>query len=321
MERARDTGQTEGPVWLVTGATGFLGRALVAALRDRPVPGIELAAMGRRRPPDWPERSFFEADLLDPRSVACAVQSAGPSVVFHLAGKTPPAPSLELYHANTVATALLLEALRQGDRPVRVVLAGSAAELGPVDAAALPVDESHPCRPVDAYGLSKWLATAAGLAAPAPLEAVVGRIFNPIGPGTPENQALGRFAARLAEAGTGDLVVGNLDTRRDFIDVRDAARALIALARDGRPGRVYHVGTGRSHRVGDGLEQLVRLSRTRVRVRVDPQLAAGAGPQDSRAEIRKIVADTGWGPEISWEQSLKDLWNEARARPRLPLTA
>jgi GDP-4-dehydro-6-deoxy-D-mannose reductase len=86
------------------------------------------------------------------------------------------------------------------------------------------------------------------------------------------------------------------------------ARALIALAVRGRPGLVYHVGTGRSRRVGDGLEHLIRLSGRDVVVEVDPARAARRGPVDSRADIRRIEAHTGWRPEISWEQSLADLW-------------
>jgi GDP-4-dehydro-6-deoxy-D-mannose reductase len=305
-----ETPTAEG-VWLVTGATGFLGRHLLAELRERPEPGVEVVAMGRRRPPDWPRAAFFEADLVDPWSVACAIRSARPSVVFHLAGKTPPASALELYYANTVATALLLEALRERDRPARLVLAGSAAELGPVDEANLPVGEGHPCRPRDAYGLSKWLATTAALAARPPVEAVVGRIFNPLGPGTPENQALGRFAARLADASCTELVVGNLDTRRDIIDVRDAARALVALAQRGRAGQVYHIGTGRSHGVRAGLDHLLACCGRPVRIETDDGLAAHAGPRDSRADIGRISRDTGWTPQISWGQSLDDLWAEA----------
>ena len=121
--------------------------AALGAPRD---PEIELVAMGRRRPPGWPREAFVEADLIDPWSVTCAIRTAKPSVVIHAAGKTPQASSIELYYANTVATALLLAALRDRDRPVRLVLAGSAAELGPVDGRDLPVGEGHPCRPIDA---------------------------------------------------------------------------------------------------------------------------------------------------------------------------
>jgi len=68
------------------------------------------------------------------------------------------------------------------------VIAGSAAEYGPVPAHRLPAGLATPCRPRDPYGLSKWFASAAGLRAGAPLEVVVARIFNPIGPGSPARQ-------------------------------------------------------------------------------------------------------------------------------------
>ena len=109
------------------------------------------------------------------------------------------------------------------------------------------------------------------------------------------------------------MTVSDLDSRRDFIDARDVARALIALAERGRPGLVYHVGTGRSQRIADGLDHLIHLSGRRVRIEPDPHLA-GRGPSDSRADIRRIVEHTGWRPEIAWEQSLADLWDEARTR-------
>jgi GDP-4-dehydro-6-deoxy-D-mannose reductase len=108
--------------------------------------------------------------------------------------------------------------------------------------------------------------------------------------------------------------VGDLDSRRDFVDVRDVALAVLALAERGEAGAVYHVGTGQSHRVGDGLEHLIRLSGRDVRVRVDPEVASGggAGPSDSRADISRIVAATGWRPQVEWHRSLDDLWNATR---------
>ena len=149
---------------------------------------------------------------------------------------------------------------------------------------------------------------------------MVARVFNPIGPGTPPTQAFGRFADRLTDpdADPLGLVVGDLDARRDFIDVRDVARAMIALALHGHPGLAYNVGTGRSRRVAEGLERLIQLSGRTVRVSVDPELQSRRGPVDSRANIDRIMTHTDWRPSISWEQSLDDLWREvdARKRPR-----
>ena len=310
------------PVWLVTGGSGFLGRHLLEVLEHQRAPGVDLAVLGRRPPRSWSKGTFVATDLHDPAAVGRAIAATAPEVVFHLAGRTPPASADEYYRGNTLATIHLLDALRGLGRAVRVVLAGSAAELGPLAAEDLPVAEDHPCRPADSYGLSKLLATAAGLAARPPLEVITARIFNPIGPGLPRSQAFGRFAALLAEPGPDPirLTVGDLDACRDFIDVRDVAGALLCLARRGEPGMIYHVGTGRSHRVGDGLDHLIRLSGRQVTVEVSPQHTAsrGPGPSDSRADIRRIVAATGWRPELGWHQSLEDLWDDAHSRASLP---
>jgi GDP-4-dehydro-6-deoxy-D-mannose reductase len=306
------------PVWLVTGGGGFLGRHLLKELADGETPGIEVVVLGRHLPRGCPAGSFVEADLNEPGRLKRALAETAPEVVFHLAGRTRPADPEAFYRDNTLATVHLLDGLRDRNRAARVVLVGSAAELGPVADEDLPVAEDYPCRPADSYGLSKWLATTAGLAARTPLEVVTARIFNPIGPGLPSTQAFGRFAARLAEPGTDPLrlTVGDLDARRDFIDVRDVSRALAILAVRGRAGRVYHVGSGRSHRVGDGLDHLIRLSGRDVVVEVDPDLAAGRGPRDSRADIGRIEAETGWRPQVAWRRSLEDLWVEARGRAR-----
>ena len=79
-------------------------------------------------------------------------------MVIHAAGRTPPAEDAMFYRANTLATVHLLDALQTQGRAVRVVMAGSASELGPVAPSALPVDEDYPCQPADPYAMSKWLA-------------------------------------------------------------------------------------------------------------------------------------------------------------------
>jgi GDP-4-dehydro-6-deoxy-D-mannose reductase len=304
-------------VWLITGATGFVGRHVASALQrefDEPAHSEnKLIVLGRRRPEDWPEDAFVAADLNDANQLVETVSRIEPDVVIHTAGRTPPAANEELYRANFWATIHLFGALRSTRRPVRIVLSGSAAELGSVDSAELPVNESHACNPTDAYGRSKWLATVSGLSERAPLEVMVARMFNPIGPGMPATHAFGQFAARLNDPDPDPLrlQVGDLDACRDFIDVRDAARAMIALARVGRANLVYHVGTGQSRRVGDGLDRLVRLSGRTVKISVDPALFSRRGVADSRADVDRIVAHTGWQPTISWEQSLDDLWREA----------
>jgi nucleoside-diphosphate-sugar epimerase len=310
------------PVWLVTGGSGFLGRHFLELLDDQRAPGVDLAVLGRRPPRNGSSGVFVATDLNDPAAVGRAIAATAPDVIFHLAGRTPPATAEDYYRGNTLATVHLLDALRGLGRTARVVLAGSAAELGPLAVEDLPAAEDLRCRPADSYGLSKLLATAAGLAARPPLEVISARIFNPIGPGLPRTQAFGRFAALLADPGPDPLrlTVGDLGGCRDFIDVRDVARALLSLARAGEPGSVYHVGTGQSHRVGDGLDHLIHLSGRKVKVEVSPTLTAPRGPSDSRADITRLAVATHWRPEIGWHQSLEDLWDEARRCARLAIS-
>jgi GDP-4-dehydro-6-deoxy-D-mannose reductase len=311
--------------WLLTGATGFLGRHVLSALernrsrfaRDQDF----VVVLGRRCPPGWPSDQFVAADLTAADKLPRIIERIAPDFVIHTAGRTPPAPDDELFRGNFWSTIHLLSALRATHRPARVVLSGSAAELGHVDPENLPVNENYRGYPRDAYGRSKCLATSAGLAERAPLEVMVARAFNPIGPGMPVSQAFGRFADRLSDPGAEplELVVGDLDTRRDFVDVRDVATALIELALRGKAQQIYHVGTGKSRTVREGLERLIALCGRTVRVSVDPALRNRRGPSDSRADISRITSDIGWQPVFSWEQSLDDLWVEARGGKAVPV--
>ncbi len=280
------------PVWMVTGASGFLGRHVLSILSTRA--DAQVFALGRNPPREKLGESTVIADLLDLASVRKAVDTIAPEFVIHAAGRTPPGTSESLYRANTLGTLHLLDALKANARPVRVVFAGSAAELGPVPVERLPIGEDYECAPVDAYGLSKWLATCAGIAARPPVEVIIGRIFNPIGPGLSTTQAFGRFATELADPRCRELVVGDLEAKRDFLDVRDAAHAMITLAERGDAGQVYHVGTGRSVRVGDGLDRLLKHCGRAVTVHVEPSWLNPHAPRDSRADVRRIEAATGW---------------------------
>lgn len=238
-----------------------------------------------------------------------------PDVVFHLAGRTPPASIEALETENAGMVEVLLGALVACGRACRVVVAGSAAEYGPVGEAQLPITEDYPCAPPEAYGRGKLRATrrAFEMAAGTGVSVVVGRLFNLIGPGMPAGLALGRFAAALAGPEPVRLVVGDLSPRRDFVDVRDAARALVRLGEGGISGTIYNVATGRSRSIREGLDRLLAISGRRADVEVEPARFGHPGPADSRGDPRRL-SGLGWRPVVPFEQSLSDLWDEVRGR-------
>ncbi|MCB5175197.1 NAD-dependent epimerase/dehydratase family protein [Microvirga lenta] len=257
---------------LLTGSGGFLGRHLLAspaaagvhfvcAMRtEKGRPGHDVV-LG---PGPWGKAEFEHA-----------LAVGRPDVVIHCAGTTH-GDARQLFEANAVPAGGLLAALSGMARPPRVVLVGSAAEYGFVSADAMPVREDHPCQPRSEYGISKYVQTLLALsAAERGLPVMVARLFNPVGLGMPPNLALPSFARRIAEALElgGAISVGDIDARRDFIDVAEAARILLGLARASAwPWPVVNLCSGRAFRLGSLLETMIAASGRQLQVRVDPTL-------------------------------------------------
>lgn len=292
MSRGRGSGPGEraGRRVLVTGAEGFVGRHAVLELRRR---GWRVLAAGRR-----------DADLRDAAAAAALVRAARPRVVLHAAGSTLGSDWGALWDANVATTVNVLSAVPPG---VRAVIAGSSAEYGAA-AGRKPLREDAECLPLGPYGSSKLSQTLAALSfRHRGLDVAVARIFNTSGPGGPDTLIPGAFARQLAE-GASVLRTGDLSPARDFVDIRDAARALADLCEPGVPGGVYNVATGRGTPIRAVVELLVRLAGRRVRVERDParRRAKGADIPFIAGDASKLRRATGWKPRFSLEQSLRD---------------
>lgn len=222
---------------LVTGAGGFLGRHVVARLRELSIPVETLGRTG----------SIVLADPGDTGAIHAAMQAVRPSLVFHLAGTTKATPLEDAYRVNVLFGAHLLAAARALPAPPRVLLAGSAAEYGSVSKAALPLAEDAACNPRSVYGITKLAQTMHGLAAADMLPIVIARLFNLVGGDMPPHLALGAFAAQIrALPSTGGVLrTGALERWRDFVEAGPAASVLVDLVRDpAATGKVINVCSG-----------------------------------------------------------------------------
>jgi GDP-4-dehydro-6-deoxy-D-mannose reductase len=281
---------------LVTGARGFVGSHLVRELEDN---GLDVLAAGHA-----------DGDVTDSHAMRRLVAEARPAHVFHLAGVRD-APLDALLLINVGGTVNLLNAVAREAPSARVVVVGSAAEYGEADCE--PVVEEHPLAPATDYGVAK---AAQGLAAAAVatrsgLHLARVRLFNLIGPGEPKSFVASALAARIAaiQAGTEPppLRTGDLTTRRDFVDVRDAARALRLVAAHGEVGAVYNVCSGQATRIGELVEQLLVLARLNVPVDSAPEVAA-TNVRGHAGSAERVRAATGWEPKRSLSESLADVW-------------
>ena len=305
---------------LVTGVGGFSGKHMVERLRFR----SPAAIVGLDRAAAVPAGLdlYIECDLTDPDAVWNAVFRARPDVVFHLAGLFGAASPEVIWEVNVRGFGHLCTALRSYQQepgyPIRLVTVGSAAELGSAGAAELPVTEEAACRPETDYGKSKLAVTRLAQAEPTdgPLQIVIPRVFNLVGPGLSGSLSLGSFARQIDAVGRGAAAVvrcGPLFARRDFVDVRDAVEAYLALAERGRAGQVYNVCAGRSYRIGDQLQEMIESAGGNIPVAEDRSGPRRGDLPDIYGDHTKITRETGWRPTIPMRRSLADLMASARA--------
>ena len=286
---------------LVTGASGFIGGAMMRFLREHR-PDWETVAVDRVGAGD-----VAELDLADESAVVSVVSDVRPSLTFHLAGSAAGSTWSELYEGNVQITANVLESLVAAAPGSHVVVPGSAAEYG-YDG-ALPAHERLVPRPVTPYGTAKaWQSTLACFYATRELHVTVGRIFNICGPGLPRISVLGSVAEQLrgiaAGSQPGRVMLGWTGAKRDFLDIDDVCRAMLSLGERGENGGVYNVCSGAATKVSEAVQLLVRASGLDVEVVSNsPEPSPGDLPV-SYGDNSKLRA-LGWRPLISFEQSLR----------------
>ena len=298
---------------LVTGAAGFAGSHLIDLLA---ADGREIVAWhrpGGPAPTAAQSTTWQAVDLLDARSVRYAIDRLRPTEVYHCAGAAHVGRSwndtASTFAANVRGTHHLLQALSQADVESRVMIPGSAMIYQPANE---PLTEEHPLVPPNPYGLSKLAQELLGRHASTDRVVVtIGRAFNHVGPRQDASFVASDFARQIARIEAGqhepEVVVGNLDARRDVVDVRDTVRAYRAILERGRACRPYNVSSGRAIAVGEMLDLMVSRARVPVRVRVD---AARYRPNDLPllvGDASRIRDELGWTPMIPLSQTLDDL--------------
>jgi GDP-4-dehydro-6-deoxy-D-mannose reductase len=307
---------------VVTGGLGFVGRHLVAHLREA---GDEVTTLDHH--------GDQAVDIMDGPAVAAALAEAAPEAVYHLAGWADVGASWSdpagVLRVNAEGTLHVLSACTAAG--VRRVLAVASADVyGVVTEEELPLTELSPLRPTSPYAASKLAADAVAQQAflGYGLGVVRVRPFNHLGPGQSERFVAPAIAARIARAerdGMGTIAVGNLSARRDVTDVRDVVRAYRLLIERGTAGDVYNVCTGEALAVQTLADLLVGLATRPIQLVTDPALLRPVDLPVLEGDASKLRAATGWQPRIPIEQTVADLLDDMRERvrtePATPLEA
>lgn len=303
---------------LLFGSSGFAGQHLAKAFKEA---GIRVATSSRSGGEGAPA-----CDLLDAAAVAACVEAVRPDLVVNAAGSASVARSwqapAEVFSVNATGALNLLEALALHAPAAHLVCLSSAAVYGEPEPAAMPLTEDAPAAPVSPYGAGKLAMEelCAQYARARDLRIAVVRAFNLVGPGQPAYSAASGLAKQIAtaerdgEAGA-ELTLGNPGAARDTTDVRDAARALLALS-TARLAGTFNLCSGTAPTVAELAEALAAATDLDVTTRVDPALARPSDPPLLLGDPTRLREATAYAPEIPLARSLADLL--AWWRTRLP---
>lgn len=304
---------------LITGITGFAGSHLADYLIKNQ-PNVEI--FGTKR---WRSKmenlqhindgiNYYECDMKDAHNVFDIINRIKPDKIFHLAAQSfvPTSwdsPS-ETFEINIIGQCNLFESVRQlkSDKYNPVIqIAGSSEEYGLVKAEETPIYETNPLRPLSPYAVSKIAQDFMGYQyfKSYGLRVIRTRAFNHSGPRRGEVFVDSNFAKQIAEIELGhrkpEIEVGNLDSIRDFTDVRDIVEGYWEATEKGEAGEVYNICSGKGFGIREMLNRLLSLS-TKKEIKIT-EVASRMRPSDVPILIgncEKFRQATGWSPKIPY---------------------
>jgi len=306
----------------ITGISGFAGSHLAELLLKK---GYEVHGLCR-----WRSRTeniekiknklhLIEGDLLDSHSLQKAMMDVRPDLVFHLAAQsfvpaswTSPAVTLEI---NIIGSCNLFEAIRAAKIDPAIQIACSSEEYGLVKPEEVPIKETNPLRPLSPYGVSKLAMDYLGYQyfKSYGMRIVRTRGFNHTGPRRGEVFAESSFAKQIAEIEKGKrepvILVGNLEAKRDYTDVRDMVNGYFLAATKGEPGEVYNICSRRAVKISEVLDILLKMSRVKTKIVQDPTRMRPSDVPILQGDCSKFKRRTGWRPKIPLQKTLRDLLN------------
>ena len=292
---------------LITGSLGFVGKYLRSELENN---GYEVVGLDIRK-----GENTLCIDLLDADAVLKVVQEVRPDIIIHLAGQADVGASWRIpqktFEINVICAVNLLEAIRQTNSAIRVVLVGSSDQYGRLGERGVNVSEMQLTDPQTPYAVSKKAQEdiAKVYVHAYGLKVCMTRSFNHGGAGQREGFMIPDFCAGIVRIEKGlqtALRVGNLNSKRDFTHVCDVVRAYRLIAEKGHAGEVYNVGSGKAYSAQEILDKLCAMAVCQIPVEQEP---AKMRPSDTPViccDHSKLTAHTGWEPQYRIEGILTD---------------
>lgn len=314
---------------LITGISGFAGSHLAELMLAK---GMEVYGTIR-----WRSRTeniehikdklkLVDCDTNDAFSVEKAIREVMPDQIYHLAGQSFIPASLsapsETLITNIIGQVNIFEAIRNLKINPGIHIPGSSEEYGLVFENELPIRETNSLRPMTPYGVSKVAQDLLGWQyfKTYKLNIVRTRAFNHSGPRRGEVFVESNFSKQIAMIEKGlqgpVIMVGNLQPKRDFSDVRDIVRGYWLAMEKGETGEVYNICSGKPRQIKEVLDILLGMTKVKIEIKQDPTRMRPSDMPTFQGDNTKFRNRTGWSPEFPFENTLKDLLNYWRQKIR-----
>ena len=302
---------------LVSGAQGFAGRHLIRELKQAGHKPLGLVHQGTQKQAST-QAGYFPIDLRDSAALKKIIGETQPEACIHLAGisfvpRGWTEPDL-VFQVNVLGTIHMLEAFKVHVREAKLLIITSAEVYGHASSGT-PLNEDAPLSASNLYAVSKMAADLSSLmyAQKFNMHVMTARPQNHIGPGQSAAFAIPTFATQLARMAKNQqdpkICVGNLDSERFFLDVRDVAKAYRLILERGEKGHAYNVGTTRKVAIREALETLCRIANVEPTIEIDP-LKFRPTESPPLLDTHKLRERTGWVPKIDLQETLKDIYEE-----------
>ena len=263
--------------------------------------------------------NISRSDILDREALEDVFNRVKPDLVIHMAAQAFNALSWDTeettHFANFQGTANVLKCCRRYVPEAKVLLACSSAEYGDIKPEDCPLIEERPLKPISPYGVSKVATENLGYQyfANFNLKIYLPRLFIHVGTGHPPATAIQNFARQLSLISKGRLdpvvKVGNLESARDFIDVRDGVSGLMLLLDKGKPGDPLNICTGTAHKISDILNMLIEISGLKVEVIRDTEFIRPSDEAFLLGDNSKLKA-LGWKQKYTIKQTLESVYQD-----------
>lgn len=293
---------------LITGCNGFVGTYLTKELTEMGIDvwGIDIKSNSKQN---------IAASIMDTNALNDIVKQVNPDYVIHLAAiaNVNHSDKSLIYDINFKGTLNLLNASIQAVTMPRFLYISSSLVYGNVPIEKLPIDETFNVEPVNHYGASKAAAEIAvkAFASEYGLEYVIVRPFNHTGVGQTENFVIPKMVNAFKRKDA-KIELGNINTIRDFTDVRDVVRAYAGILNNFKNGEIYNLATGNGNTISNVIEKLKILSGHEMVIEIKDFLVRKSEVQSVIGDPRKIKNELGWKPNYCFDDTLNAMFHHEK---------